>query len=248
MPHGGSVTLETGLLVVRDPLEAPCAEMPPGRYTRLAVSDTGSGMDEATRRRVFEPFFTTKEVGKGTGLGLATVYGIVQQSGGWIDVSSQVGRGSTFTIYLPAAPEATAEEAARLRGRVPDLPSGDETLLLVEDEEAVRTLSAAVLRQHGYTVLEARHGVEALDVLARSTGAVHLLVTDVIMPQMSGRVLADLVARERPGIRVLFTTGYADGGLNHGVLPEGAVVLQKPFTPTELVRRVRELLDQAAKK
>jgi CheY-like chemotaxis protein len=236
MPDGGTLSIETaGVYLDSGDLLAPRE----GHYAMLAVSDTGIGMDEATRQRIFEPFFTTKEVGKGTGLGLSTVYGIVQQSEGGVFVYSDPGRGSTFKVYLP---------------QVDDLPkapplfeigdqSGTETILLVEDEPALRSLTKRILSSAGYTVLDANSGDEALAVLAAHTGPLHLLLTDVVMPGMSGRDLATRVVGMRPGIRVLFASGYTDDAIfRHGVLDDGSRFISKPFAPGELRRKIREVL------
>jgi signal transduction histidine kinase len=241
MPQGGRLTLATAQ-VVRDADAARAhPEMPAGPYVRLTVADTGRGMDEATRARIFEPFFTTKEVGQGTGLGLTTVYGIVKASGGWIDVASTPGQGTTFTIHLPAVAEAAA--AAPAPGPAP--AQGAETLLLVEDDASVRGLSSTVLRQRGYTVLEAEHGVAALELLARYSGPLDLVVTDVVMPHMSGHTLAALLTRQRPGLRVLFVSGYAPSETGSVELPGTATAfLHKPFAPDTLAAQVRELLDR----
>jgi CheY-like chemotaxis protein len=197
-------------------------------------------MDEATRLRIFEPFFTTKEVGKGTGLGLSTVYGIVKQSGGSISVYSEPGRGSTFKVYLPRV-EETAPQPPR---RSPRTAHGTETILLVEDEHALRGLAKRILEADGYTVLEAGSGTEALSVLAGHAGDVHLMVTDVVMPGMSGRQLAARLAEIRPGVKVLFTSGYTDDAIIRlGVLDDASRFVSKPYTPDELKRRVREALD-----
>jgi PAS domain S-box-containing protein len=228
MPDGGRLRLATGLLAGR---------------ARLVVADTGCGMDPRTRARIWEPFFTTKEVGKGTGLGLASVYGIVKQSGGDIEVQSELGRGSTFTITLPLTAEAAPGPAP---GALPELPRGTETVLLVEDDDAVRALAAKLLRTVGYTVLEARHGVEALDVVGRHSGPIHLLVTDLVMPQMSGRALADVIRSARPDLPVLFITGYNEDALLRPGDPRAERnVLPKPFSPKALAAMVREILDRA---
>ena len=209
----------------------------------LAVTDTGVGMSAETQAHMFEPFFTTKEKGKGTGLGLATVYGIVKQSGGFIWVYSELGHGTTFKLYLPrvnelAEPQAGATPApARAAG-------GTETVLLAEDEAPVRAVARQVLERHGYTVLEAPSAEAALDIAARYSGTIHLLLTDVIMPGLNGRDLATRLADLRPGTRVIFMSGYTDDAVTrHGVLEPGSAYVQKPFTPDGIARKVREVLD-----
>jgi len=216
----------------------------PGQCVMLAVSDTGHGMDGATRARIFEPFFTTKPHGKGTGLGLATVYGIVKQNGGHIWVYSEIGQGTVFKVYLPlAASVAPAEDAEPAAGERKD--RGWETVLLVEDEDAVRTLAREVLRRHGYVVLEARHGVDALRIAERHTDPIHLVITDLVMPHMSGRDLAARLTAARPEIKVLFMSGYTDHAVMHSDLTPGAEFLQKPFTPENFARKVRSVLEAA---
>ena len=241
MPHGGRLTIETANIELDDSYARQHLPATPGHYVLLAVSDTGHGMDEETKAHLFEPFFTTKGVGKGTGLGLATVYGIVKQFAGYIWVYSERGHGTTFKIYLPQA-EGAREPAA------PPAPAprgGSETVLLVEDEEAVRTLAQKVLRARGYTVLEAGTGHEALAFRERHKGPIDLLLTDVIMPGMNGRELAEELAPSYRGIRVLYMSGYTDDAvLRHGVLEEGTAYIQKPFTPDALAQRVRDVLDE----
>jgi len=220
----------------------PLGEIVAGRYVLLSVSDTGCGMDEVILAHLFEPFFTTKEVGKGTGLGLATVYGIVKQSGGHVEVQSAVGQGTTFRVYLPRLDRGPAEGA----DPAGDSPGhGSETILLVEDDETVRTLVRTVLRKNGYTVLEAGDGGEALVVAERHTGPIHLLLTDVVVPQLGGRRLADRLVALRPELRVLFTSGYTDDEVvRRGVFEAETSLLQKPFSPETLARKVREVLDR----
>jgi CheY-like chemotaxis protein len=208
----------------------------------LAVTDTGVGMDEHTQAHVFEPFFTTKGPGKGTGLGLSTVHGIVQQSGGSIWVYSEVGRGTTFKVYLPRA-EAGVGAAPEASPETPPA-RGTETILLVEDARAVRALASRVLAAEGYSVLEAGDGAAAEVVAARHDGPIHLLLTDVVMPGLSGSQLAQRIAALRPAIRVLYMSGYTDDAIVHmDVLAKGIAFLEKPFAPEALARKVREVLD-----
>ena len=208
----------------------------------LSVKDSGHGMTPETQAHIFEPFFTTKEVGKGTGLGLATVYGIVKQSEGYILVESVPGQGTTFTIYLPRVEEDAAPVSASPVPAV--LPRGTETILLVEDDPELRALALDILQGSGYTVLEARQGNEALLVLERHAGPVHLLVTDVVMPQMGGRALAERLASLRPEMKVLYVSGYSEAAIaQHGVLDPGTAFMAKPFTADELTRKIREVLD-----
>ncbi|HZZ79539.1 MAG TPA: PAS domain S-box protein [Gemmataceae bacterium] len=242
MPKGGKLTLETANLFLGEEYMETHPEVKPGPYVLLAVSDTGCGMDRATLGRIFEPFFTTKAVGQGTGLGLATVFGIVKQSEGHIEVYSEVGIGTTFKIYLPAAdpsPSGTEPQSA-----LKMMPPGSETILLVEDEGGVRGLAGHALRICGYTVLEAENGRRALDVAAAHDGPISLLVTDVVMPLMSGRELAETLKIRMPEVKVLFLSGYTDDAVvRHGIIAAEQHFLQKPFTATDLAIKVRKVLD-----
>ncbi|HEV2752175.1 MAG TPA: ATP-binding protein [Gemmatimonadales bacterium] len=242
MPHGGTLTIETANVELDHAYAREHAPVTPGRYVLLAVSDTGSGMDVQTKARIFEPFFTTKERGKGTGLGLSTAYGIVKQSGGYIWVYSEPGQGTTFKIYLPRI-EAEVETAPPAQTPTASLRGG-ETLLVVEDHPDVRRLTKKVLEARGYTVLVAAEGSEALRLAAQHAGPIDLLVTDVVMPGMSGREAALLLTAQRPDLKVLYLSGYADETIvRHGVLEPGLAFLQKPFAPDVLARKVRDVLD-----
>ena len=242
MPKGGKLTIETSNAYVGEEFVARQGSVRPGRYVVLAVSDSGCGMDAQTQARIFEPFFTTKEVGKGTGLGLSTVYGIVKQSEGSIWVYSEVGKGTTFKVYLPSVEGQVKEVAEGIENL--DLLRGDETVLLVEDEEVVRKMAAEILRETGYYVLEAEHPNEALILAAQYDGVIHLMLTDVVMPQMSGRDLAERLTPLRPDMKVLYMSGYTDDAIvHHGVLEEGTAFIAKPFSIDALARKVRETLD-----
>ncbi|MFQ5876562.1 MAG: ATP-binding protein [Acidobacteriota bacterium] len=241
MPDGGRLTLETSNVELDRAYATRRIVVRPGPYVMLAVADSGQGMSAEVQARVFEPFFTTKEIGRGTGLGLSTVYGIVKQSGGYIWVYSEPGYGTTFKIYLPrvSAPKETGRPS-RARGA---LPRGTETLLLVEDDHAVRSLTREILAAHGYTVPEARDGAEAIEICRRHSGDIHLLLTDVVMPCMNGRDLARHLAGLRPGIKVVYMSGYTGHTVaRHGVLDVGVPYLQKPFTVEALLSKVREVL------
>jgi two-component system, cell cycle sensor histidine kinase and response regulator CckA len=244
MPDGGTLTIETGTVHLGEGFSAKQLVVPPGQYVTISIIDTGSGMDEETQRHIFEPFFTTKGSGRGTGLGLATAYGIIRQSGGAIQVMSELGLGTTARVYLPLAqPEAPqrASEAER-----PAQTRGVETILVVEDEARVRKLVVDVLASRGYTVLEAMRGEEALRLLRSHKGQVNLALVDVVMPEMSGPDLVKRIESLRPGLRVLYMSGYTDEAVvHHGIPDSGAAFLQKPFLPDALARKVREVLDSS---
>jgi CheY-like chemotaxis protein len=243
MPKGGKLTIETVCVDLDEAYASQHAEVKPGPYVMLSVTDTGCGMDEQTRARLFEPFFTTKRTGKGTGLGLATVYGIVQQSGGSIWVDSEPDKGTTFEVYFPR--ELSANETSVRAPLFTACVAGSETILVVEDEEAVRNLAKRILSGAGYTVLAAANGSEALLICERHPGAVHLMVTDVVMPQMSGKDLAERLVKLYPTLRVLYMSGYTDDAIgHHGVLDPGTHFIGKPFNAADLTRMVREVLDE----
>jgi signal transduction histidine kinase len=241
MPQGGTVTIETKSRELHKAAQHAQGQIPPGQYVALAVQDAGCGMDSETLTKIFEPFFTTKGPGKGTGLGLSTVYGIVHQSGGYIGVDSILGRGTTFTIYLPqtAAPTETPE-SQRPATR---LPRGRETILLVEDEDEVRQIASEILKDCGYTVLDSNDPLEASLLGERHRGKIALLLTDIVMPVMQGPALAAHILSQNPGVRVLYMSGYTEEMIgSHGVLEPAGLFLQKPFTPETLARAVREAL------
>ena len=241
MPTGGKLTLETANVTLDAEYARDHWPVTPGRFAMLVMSDIGCGMDELTRSRMFEPFFTTKAASHGTGLGLATVYGIVKQSNGFIWVDSEPGKGTSFNIYFPLLDDAPEQYAAK-----PDSEaarSGTETILLAEDATAVRVAARQILERFGYTVVEAANGTDALRA-ARNGAAIDLLLTDVVMPEMSGRELVERFAKLRPNTKVLFMSGYTDDAIvRHGVLRPGTAYLQKPFSPDTLARKVREVLD-----
>jgi signal transduction histidine kinase len=243
MPNGGKLTIATENVAFDKNDAHICAGMIPGSYVMLSVSDTGTGMTDEVKKRLFEAFFTTKPVGKGTGLGLATCQSVVQQSGGHIEVQSELGKGTTFKIYFPRV-EQTLDVTAKIIQTGP-LPRGTETLLIVEDEPSVRHLARGVLAAQGYEVLSASNGQEALHVARDHRGSpIRLVVTDVIMPQMSGKVMAEWLKATYPGLKILFTSGYTDDVIaQHGVLEQGFAFLSKPYSPATLVHKVRAMLD-----
>ncbi len=246
MPGGGKLVIETADADLDDYYVRTHRGAKAGAYVMMAVSDTGDGMTSDVKGRIFEPFFTTKTMGKGTGLGLSTVYGIVKQHDGYIMVYSEPGRGTTFRIYLPRV-EGEAEAVGRKRAK--KVPKGSETVLLVEDDEGLRTIAAQMLRELGYSVLTASCGEEALRLLAQQPEQVDLLFTDVVMPGMGGKVLAEKAQSCLPGLKVLFTSGYTDNAITHGgILDSGMSFIQKPFTSGMLGWKVREVLDVAVEK
>jgi len=242
MPNGGKVTVETVNVVLEEDYARSHSAVVPGRYVQLAISDTGEGMTDEIQRRIFEPFFTTKEMGKGTGLGLSIVYGIVKQNGGDIWVYSQPGLGTTFKIYLPAVVAGRFEEAGK--PVVSALERGRETVLLVEDEVSVRKLVRTLLNKQGYTILESKDVHDAIRLTRDRPERIDLLLTDVVMPDLSGPELAAQLMTIHPEMKVLYMSGYADNAIvRHGVLPADAPFVQKPFTPESLNSKVREVLD-----
>jgi signal transduction histidine kinase/CheY-like chemotaxis protein len=244
MPTGGRLVVRTANVQISPSDAALRPPMSPGDYVLLSVSDSGQGMDAETKARIFEPFFTTKEAGKGTGLGLATVYGIVKQTGGFIWVEGEKGNGATFEIYLPSSqkPVAASEDAIKAK----PIPRGTETILLVEDETGVRELASEFLKAGGYTVLEARDGSEALKLAANRAAPIHLLLTDMVMPHVNGTEVATNLLASRPDLRIIFMTGYAEFSPQDGSRIPEAVVIQKPFSRQTLLEKVREVLSSAA--
>jgi CheY-like chemotaxis protein len=245
MPGGGTLSVSTRVVRFGHHDAARPNELPSGTYAALTVQDTGAGIDDATRQHIFEPFFTTKGRELGTGLGLATTYSIVRQSGGHVVVDSQPGQGASFTVYVPALDrDAETDEASPASADV--MVQGRETILLVEDDPRVRSLSVSALSRLGYRVLEGTDGADGLHASAGYAGQIDLLVTDVVMPGLGGRDLAERLRADRPGLIVLFMSGYGEqDAAARGLVPVGATVLQKPFTPRTLARRVRDELDRA---
>jgi CheY-like chemotaxis protein len=244
MPQGGRVTIRSANVEL-DPAEASARELAPGPYVSLAFSDTGSGMDAETMSHLFEPFFTTKASGKGTGLGLSTVYSILKECRGGVSVASAPGWGTTFTIYLPRIDDAREAPESDAAAHTP--ARGAETILVAEDEEAVRRLVKYVLNARGYTVLEARDGVDALDVFRQYPKPIHLLLTDMVMPRMGGSELVQVIRQLKPNMKVLCVSGYTDEALRcTGTTAQGFAFLQKPLRPEVLASKIREVLDQPA--
>ncbi|HYA98138.1 MAG TPA: ATP-binding protein, partial [Methylomirabilota bacterium] len=247
MPRGGMLEIETRNVELDESYTRDHAGSSAGEYVLLAIRDTGTGMSPEVVAHIFEPFFTTKEVGKGTGLGLATVYGIVKQSRGYIWVDSAPGKGSTFQIYLPRHGGAEVTSAGKPPTEALEKSRGSETVLLVEDSEPLRNLARSFLEAHGYRVLAAGGGEEALEAAARHPGIIDMLVTDVVMPGINGRVLAERLAARQPGLKVLFISGYTDAFIaGHGVLQPGTNLLHKPFSEEAFLNKVREVLQSGA--
>ncbi len=247
MPEGGKLIIETGNVDLDAAYARGRPDARPGAHVMLAISDTGHGMDTETLSHMFEPFFTTKEQGKGTGLGLATVYGIVRQSGGHITVYSEPGHGTTFKVYLPRFAEDEDEEVPMTRAAVAEpAPSGTETILLVEDEASLRVMIREILESAGYEVLEGPTPEEALAAAGAHAATIHLVLTDVVLPRLSGRQVAEALRSSRPDVKVLFMSGYTDDAISHhGILDPGTHFIQKPFTTDGLLRRVRQVLDES---
>jgi CheY-like chemotaxis protein len=242
MPKGGTITIETANVVLDENYANRHIGTKPGHYVMLSISDTGTGMDKETQGRIFEPFFTTKEQGKGTGLGLATVYGIVKQSGGDIWVYSEPGQGTTFKIYLPRAEKAT-ETIWKTEAPV-KLLNGTETILIVEDEGEVRKVARRILHRYGYAAMEAANGSEALSLCEQHKGKIQLVLTDTVMPGINGLELAVRLAASYPSIRVIFMSGYTDVAIvQNGILKSEIHFIEKPFTPEKLLQKVRAALD-----
>jgi CheY-like chemotaxis protein len=242
MPRGGRLTIETANVILDEAYVREHVEVSPGPHVLLTVTDTGEGMDRATQARVFEPFFTTKEQGKGTGLGLSTVFGIVKQSGGSIYLHSEPGHGATFQVYLPSAGTTRSTSEPRMPAVV--AKPGGETVLVVEDDDQVRAVVLSILRRAGYVLLEANGAAQAFAVVERHSAQIQLLLTDVVMPGLSGPELARELKSRRPQLRVLCMSGYTDDAvLQHGILEAEMAFIQKPLTPDVLLRRVREVLD-----
>jgi CheY-like chemotaxis protein len=244
MPDGGTLAIETANAILTE-ADAPGQDLAPGRYVTMAVRDTGVGMDAEMQAHIFEPFFTTKETGKGTGLGLATVLGIVEQSGGAIRCQTELGRGTTFKIFLPAV--AALGRGERPARGVTKAPAGSEIILVVEDEDVVRKLARMVLETSGYVVLDARDGREGLALCQAHQGPIDLLVTDVVMPELGGRELAQGALKLRPGIKIVFLSGHSQDVILKEGVQKGIAFLRKPFSPLELTQTVRGVLDSDAR-
>jgi two-component system cell cycle sensor histidine kinase/response regulator CckA len=244
MPHGGTLSIETKNVDVSEVTATLYPDALPGPYVLMTVTDNGQGMDETIRHQVFEPFFTTKELGRGTGLGLSTVYGIVRQSGGWIDLWSKLRVGTSFKVYFPRVDGCPMV----VPNRTNDAEGGRETILIVEDQKTVLSFTKVALEGYGYKVIEASTGKMALAVAKKYIGEIHLLLTDVVLPGMNGKLLSDKLKKLRPSLKVLFTSGYtADTIAHQGVLDEGVSYIPKPFGPNEVAAKIRALLGDPSK-
>jgi CheY-like chemotaxis protein len=242
MPRGGTLTIETSNVNLDESYTRTHVTLKPGAYVMIAVSDTGTGMDENTKQHAFEPFFTTKAPGRGTGLGLSTVFGIVRQSGGGVDIYSALGKGTSAKVYLPRIDQPEVVETPERRAKE---SKGTETILIAEDDEMVRSLVKETLLRQGYDVLDAAGPVEAQKIAETHRGAIHLLITDVVMPKINGRDLAARLSKRRPLMKVLYMSGYTDGAVvNNGILRKEVAFLQKPFTPAGLAQKVRDVLEE----
>jgi len=245
MPQGGTISIETQNVELDETYTSEHAPVIPGRYLMLAVGDTGVGMSRDTREHAFDPFFTTKEAGKGTGLGLATVYGIVKQSGGYVWIYSEPGHGTTLKLYFPEVSSAAAFKTGEYKIVAKEHARGSETILLVEDEEAVRGLTSRILEKQGYRVIPAQHGREAMDIATKEEGHIDLVLTDIVMPGMNGRGLVERLAGIRPHIKSLYMSGYTDDDIvRRGFIEPSKSFLQKPFTSEALLQTVRKVLDE----
>ncbi len=245
MPDGGTLDICTMNVDVSDDDASMRFDAQPGPYVMMSATDSGAGMDEQTRQHIFEPFFTTKKGDKGTGLGLSTVYGIVRQSGGWIDVSSKVGVGTSFKLYFPRTDGGSLDEHHEATRT--EAPHGGETILLVEDQDAVRRLTKSILKAYGYQILEAPNADEALGIAERYSGEIDLLLTDVVLPGVNGKELSERLKTLRPTVKVLFTSGYPSDVIAHrGVLDVGMAYIPKPFRPDVLAAKVREVSTEPA--
>jgi CheY-like chemotaxis protein len=240
MPDGGRLSIETQSVLLDEPA-AKRFNATPGRFVKLSVTDTGTGISPEVKAHIFEPFYTTKPIGKGTGLGLATVYGIVQQSGGFLDVESSIGAGSSFHIYLPVS---VARETRIPVQNLPAIHTHHETILVVEDAPALRDLLRESLQVHGYQVLTAGSGADAIDICQHHSGDIHVLITDVVMPNMNGRELVGIAKKIRPKAKLIFMSGYTnDVMIRHGIFNKDVIFIQKPFTPAELAAKVTEVIE-----
>ncbi len=243
MPEGGNVTVLTSTVTMNEETDISQFKLPPGNYAKLSVIDTGCGMDEDTQSQIFEPFFTTKDVNKGTGLGLSTVYGIVQQNKGAIAVESTVGEGTVFQIYFPLTAESPPVKDSK--PLLPEMLKGKEKILLVEDEEKVRELMCELLRSNGYDVITANNGQEGLNIFEHNQDSIDLVITDVIMPKMDGKEMADRMRQQRPNLNMVYISGYTEDTISrHGMLDSNAELIKKPFDPDQFVKKIREILDE----